>query len=375
MEDPPKKKRKFVVLKRRQDVLPSASPETPNDDIYDQSAHITVKPVSVEIKADPVVEVVKETVKQSVKEAKPRTRATRSKSQQEVVELDDDTPEDVDSDSDIDPDKELQEALARARRLKEEKEQAEALLRAENEVLAAEEAVPEPVVEEPIKRKKPKVYRGEKVCFRLSFPAVDGHKWKSVIFTTRSLIPFHEIQEKLTQILYQRCAEDDVYPPPEHELEQYILVLRGSRIFRNSTCQTMGITTRDENNCPEVQWLNKEDAEKFKKRGMEEEEVVEEYDDVDVGDVSISPEPVEEEPEEPEEEELELRMTGKDKKTIAVRVGISRQFVKLAEHYAREQNVPAASVQLYFDGDLIDLSSRIEDADVEDEDMLEVRLV
>lgn len=145
----------------------------------------------------------------------------------------------------------------------------------------------------------------------------------------------------------------------------------------------MGIFTRDPATCPEVQWLNAEDAEKFRKRSLmedDDDELVPQLDHDDgldsLADVSVNlGEPAAAEPEEPDEEDIELTMAGKDKKPVTVRVGLSRQFIKLAEHYAKEMNVPATSVQLYFDGDKIDLNSTIEQADVEDEDMLEVRLV
>lgn len=409
MSDPPKKKRKFVVLKRRPqntvevETIKSATPELPTDandetdDIYDLSAHITeIKTTTVEIKADPVPIVKPDPMKDTKTATKKHSRNTRSNSKT-VIDLDaEDTPDDANdndkdddddilaSDSDMDPDRELQEALARARRLREEKEHAQALLNVQE---AVEPDVSVTLPEEtPKKPKKPKAYRGEKVCFRLAFPSVEGHSWPSVIFTTRSLVPFHEIEEKLITILHQRCQEDELYPPPDHVLEEFIFVLRGSRIFRNSTCQTMGISTRDAESCPEVQWLNAEDAEKFRKRSLmeddEEEEVVESQFDEDDGfddslaDVSVDlGEPVVDEPAEPEEEEIELTMAGRDKKQVTVRVGISRQFIKLAEHYAKEMNVSPASVQLFFDGDKIDLNSRVEQADVEDEDMLEVRLV
>jgi hypothetical protein len=395
---PPKKKRKFVVLKRRPvtdtevETVESATPDVLNDDtdIYDLSAHITeVRPAAVEMKVDAVKpEPVQE--KKTLKKA-THSRNTRSNSKstpQDVVDLDaeetpDDTPDDnlLSSDSDMDPDRELQEALARARRLKEEKEHAEALLSVKEQT--KEPQYSPPVEETPRKMKKPKAYRGEKVCFRLTFPVIEGHSWPSVIFTTRSLVPFHEIQEKLTFILHQRCQEDELYAPPDHVLDEFIFVLRGSRIFRNSTCQTMGISTRDPATCPEVQWLNAEDAEKFRKRSLmedDDDELVPQLDHDDgldsLADVSVNlGEPAAAEPEEPDEEDIELTMAGKDKKPVTVRVGISRQFIKLAEHYAKEMNVPATSVQLYFDGDKIDLNSTIEQADVEDEDMLEVRLV
>ncbi|KAG5355385.1 hypothetical protein CJU90_4432 [Yarrowia sp. C11] len=389
MEDQVPKKRKFVVLSRRPDSVPLDDFSFNDDtDIYDLSAHISeVKPV-VEIKLDR--EPVKEEVVPETPQKKPKATRTRSKTQ-DVVDLDakESSPELVeisetkvgDSDDDIldldiDPDKELELAMERARKERDNQTRIREGL-SPTKKSAAPEYSP-PVEETPRKKSnKPKVYRGEKVCFRLAFPVIGGHTWPSVIFTTRSLVPFHEIQEKLIMILHQRCEEDEIYPPAEHELEEFIFVLRGSRIFRNSTCQTMGISTRDPSSCPEVQWLNKEDANKFRNRMEdEEEEVVEQLgEDEDDGFEDVSVQLSEPEPEEPEEEEIELTMTGKDKKPVTVRVGMSRQFIKLAEHYAKEKNVDLASVQFYFDGDKIDLNSTVEDADVEDEDMLEVRLV
>lgn len=378
MSSPPVKKRKFVVLKRRpqisEPVASDSTPEAINDDIYDLSAHI--KEVKhTEVKPDPVP--APPSPKAKVENATPKkpTRATRSNSKPALIELDSEEDDaavvEDESDDDIDPDVELQQALARARKLREEKETAERLLKAAEE--EKEETIEEAT---PVKKKKKeKTYRGEKVCFSLAFPKIEDKSWNPVLFITRSLIPFYEIQEKLTQLLHQRCAEDDIYPPPEHVLDEFIFTFRGSRIFRNSTCSTMGITTRDPQNCPEVQWLNKEDAEKFRLRSSnggdsdsEIEEMVEELDDVEE---DIEEEP---EPEEPEEEDMELSMTGKDKKPVVVRVGLTREFRKLAEHYAKEKGVAVGTVELWFDGEKIDLKKRVEELDVEDEDMLEVRL-
>lgn len=401
---PVAKKRKLVILRRNPvKAAPVASVEISDSedetDLYDFSAHTTTTSATVvepqtEEDAIPVAKVEKVAKKEPIRAKSERTRSTASSGSvvDGAIELSSEAENDMSQNLDSsDSDSDSEEHLRQAVQLVMQRRKDELLAQKTAKMLQGEE-VQEVVDMEPVAReeldavayerpkKKDKKDKGYRLMIEMALPVIDGHRFDTMKLETRSRQKFRNIEEKVIPHLLNMCTENNLYPPAPHNIEKYIMVYNGVQIFPSTFPESLHMASTETSH-PLVIWLNETDAQDFRDKKLRFLANGKELRDQGEDEVSVADKPASDQPQGEsgspnDEEELDITLSGKGDRKTTVTVSVNKKLRELANYFAKKYELPdTTTVELYFDGDKVDLDSTVQDADIEDEDMLEVRLV